>query len=177
MINNKSCDGCNGQVKHSAILGDTLALHRLSGTEIQRNNIMSRVITAVRSIRAVCPFRSLTPKMSRWKTNLLESLQLVLGGRGISITTALSVEELGEAGLRPLAIEVDDGVVARLDQLDGGEALHLDLLQLVGSAVHLGDHNVGMVGVLLAQLVPDGRELLANQNLYASRVPVLGNLL
>ena len=72
--------------------------------------------------------------MSHWKTNLLESLQLVLGGRSISITTALSVEELGEAGLRPLAIEVDDGVVARLDQLDGGEALHLDLLQFIGSA-------------------------------------------
>ena len=72
--------------------------------------------------------------MSHWKTNVLESLQLVLGGRSISITTALSVEELSEASLRPLAIEVDDGVVARLDQLDGGEALHLDLLQLVGSA-------------------------------------------
>ena len=72
--------------------------------------------------------------MSHWKTNVLESLQLVLGGRSISITTTLSVEELGEASLRPLAIEVDDGVVARLDQLDGGEALHLDLLQLVGSA-------------------------------------------
>ena len=72
--------------------------------------------------------------MSHWKTNVLESLQLVLGGRSISITTTLSVEELSEAGLRPLAIEVDDGVVTRLDQLDGGEALHLDLLQLVGSA-------------------------------------------
>ena len=72
--------------------------------------------------------------MSHWKTNVLESLQLVLGGRSISITTALSVEELSEASLRPIAIEVDDGVVARLDQLDGGEALHLDLLQLVGSA-------------------------------------------
>ena len=72
--------------------------------------------------------------MSHWKTNVLESLQLVLGGRSISITTALSVEELSEASLRPLAIEVDDGVVARLDQLNGGEALHLDLLQLVGSA-------------------------------------------
>merc|ERR1712107_744567 len=80
---------------------------------------------------------------------------------------------------------------------------HLDLLQLVGSAVHLCDHNVGMVGILLAQLVPrwaraaamstprgikldqhvllgihgDLVEVLANQNLYASRVPVLGNLL
>ena len=72
--------------------------------------------------------------MSHWKTNVLESLQLVLGGRSISITTALSVEELSEASLRPLAIEVDDGVVARLDQLNGGEALHLDLLKLVGSA-------------------------------------------
>ena len=72
--------------------------------------------------------------MSHWKTNVLESLQLVLGGRSISITTALSVEELSEASLRPLAIEVDDGVVARLDQLDGGEALHLDLLQFIGSA-------------------------------------------
>ena len=72
--------------------------------------------------------------MSHWKTNVLESLQLVLGGRSISITTALSVEELSEASLRPLAIEIDDGIVARLDQLDGGEALHLDLLQLVGSA-------------------------------------------
>ena len=66
--------------------------------------------------------------MSHWKTNVLESLQLVLGGRSISITTTLSVEELGEASLRPLAVKVNNG------QLNGGEALHLDLLQLVGSA-------------------------------------------
>merc|ERR1719208_581993 len=165
MINNKSCDGCNGQVKHSAILGDTLALHRLSGTEIQRNNIMSRVITAVRSIRAVCPFRSLTPKMSRWKTNLLESLQLVLGGRGISITTALSVEELGEAGLRPLAIEVDDGVVAQLVP-DGRELLAMSTPR----GIKLNQH-------VLLGIHGDLVEVLADQNLYASRVPVLGNLL
>merc|ERR1712038_1399005 len=129
---------------------------------------MSRVITAVRSIRAVCPFRSLTPKMSHWKTNLLESLQLVLGGRSISITTALSVEELGEAGLRPLAIEVDDGVVARLDQLvpDGGELLAMSTPR----GIKLDQH-------VLLGIHGDLVEVLADQNLYASCVPVLGNLL
>ena len=52
-------------------------------------------------------------------------------------------------------------VVSLLEQLDGGEALDLDVLQLVGGGVHLGDDDVVRVGELLAELVPDGDELLA----------------
>ena len=60
------------------------------------------------------------------------SLQLVLGRS--SFCANLGVQELDEASLRPLSVKVNNRVVASLDQLDGGEALHLDLLQFVGSA-------------------------------------------
>merc|ERR1711994_140927 len=181
-------------------------LEHFTGSLVQKSSVTISCLMLSQPLEAFVLFVPSDPSLLKCligRPNLLESLQLVLGGRSISITTALSVEELGEAGLRPLAIEVDDGVAARLDQLDGGEALHLDLLQLVGSAVHLSYHNVGVVGILLAQLVPDGCELLAmsaprgikldqyvllgihgdlvevlaDQNLHASRVPVLGNLL
>ena len=81
----------------------------------------------------LCPFRSLTPQSVSLEDHQCKSksLQLVLGS---SISADLGVEELGETSLRPLAIKVNNGVVAGLDQLDGGEALHLDLFQFVGSA-------------------------------------------
>ena len=60
-----------------------------------------------------------------------KSLQLVL--RRSSLAN-LGIKELDETSLRPLSIKVDNGVVPGLDQLDGGEALHLDLLKLIGSA-------------------------------------------
>ena len=47
------------------------------------------------------------------------------------------------------------------EDLDGREALDLDLLKLVGGRVHLGDDNALVVRVLLSQLVPDGDKLLA----------------
>ena len=107
-----------------------------------------------------------------------KSLQLVLRRSSLA---DLGIKELDETSLRPLSVKVDNGVVPGLDQLDGGEALHLDLLKLIGSAemetmsyfiriqlghkqiipVHLGNDNVGVVGILLPQLVPDRSELLA----------------
>jgi hypothetical protein len=39
--------------------------------------------------------------------------------------------------------------------------MDLDVVQLVGRGVHLGDDHVGAGRVLLGQLVPDGRQLLA----------------
>merc|ERR1719430_3114209 len=59
------------KLKHSAIEGDKLALGRiklLSGAKSGHNNIMSLVITAVEAFVLLCPFRSLTPKLSHWKT-------------------------------------------------------------------------------------------------------------
>ena len=61
-----------------------------------------------------------------------KSLQLVLRRSSLA---DLGIKELDETSLRPLSIKVDNGVVPGLDQLDGGEALHLDLLKLIGSAV------------------------------------------
>ena len=60
-----------------------------------------------------------------------KSLQLVLRRSSLA---DLGIKELDETSLRPLSIKVDNGVVPGLDQLDGGEALHLDLLKLIGSA-------------------------------------------
>ena len=68
---------------------------------------------------------------------------------------------LGETLERPLSVVVDHLVVSLLEELDGGEALDLDVLQLVGGGVHLGDHDVIVVLELLTQLVVDGDELLA----------------
>ena len=52
-------------------------------------------------------------------------------------------------------------VVSLGAQLDGRESLNLDVLELVGGGVHLGDDNVLGVLELLTQLVPDRDELLA----------------
>ena len=52
-------------------------------------------------------------------------------------------------------------VVSLGEQLDGRESLNLDVLELVGGGVHLGDDNVLGVLELLTQLVPDRDELLA----------------
>lgn len=48
-----------------------------------------------------------------------------------------------------------------LVKLDGGEAVNLGVLELVGRGVHLDDEHVIAVLVLLGQLVVDGRQLLA----------------
>ena len=68
---------------------------------------------------------------------------------------------LGETLERPLSVVVDHLVVSLLEELDGGEALDLDVLQLVGGGVHLGDDDLVVVGELVTQLVPDGGKLLA----------------
>ena len=55
-------------------------------------------------------------------------------------------------------------VVALLVELDGGEAPDARVRQLVGRGVDLGHDEVGaalLLGPLLGQLVPDGREGLA----------------
>ena len=61
------------KLKHSAIERDKLALGRIKNCFLEqksglcRNNIMSRVITAVEAFVLLCPFRSLTSKVSHWK--------------------------------------------------------------------------------------------------------------
>ena len=52
-------------------------------------------------------------------------------------------------------------VVSLSEELDGGESLDLDVFELVGGRVHLGDNNVFGVLELLTELVPDGDELFA----------------
>lgn len=91
--------------------------------------------------------------------NCLE-LVVALGLEGGAVD-AIRLEELGEALEGPLAAVVHDLVVALLEELDGGEALHLDVLNLVGGGVHLGNDDALVVLELLAQLVPDGSQLLA----------------
>ncbi len=60
---------------------------------------------------------------------------------------------------------VSDGVglVVALEEVQGGEALHLDGIDvdLVRRSVHLGDHHLVVLLVLGAELVPDGRQALA----------------
>ena len=56
---------------------------------------------------------------------------------------------------------INDLVVPLLEELDGGEALNLHILQLIGSGVHLGDNNSLRVLVLLPQFVPGRDQLLA----------------
>lgn len=55
----------------------------------------------------------------------------------------------------------DLAFVSRREELERGEAVHFDCLDLIGCGVHLGDDDVRARGVLLAQLVPDGSQLLA----------------
>ena len=52
-------------------------------------------------------------------------------------------------------------VVSLGEELDGWESLDLDILNLVGSGVHLGNHDIFRVLEVFSQLVPDGHELLA----------------
>lgn len=47
------------------------------------------------------------------------------------------------------------------EELEGGEAVDFDRFDLVGCGVHLCNDGVGAVHVLLAQLLPDGGQLLA----------------
>ena len=59
-----------------------------------------------------------------------------------------------------------DDVISHLiaslrEELDGGERLDFDVVQLVGSGVHLGHNNILVVLELLTQLVPDRHQLFA----------------
>ena len=58
-------------------------------------------------------------------------------------------------------VKIANLVVSFGEQLDGGEALDLDVLEFVGSRVHLGNDNVLGVLELLAQLIPGRNKLLA----------------
>ena len=77
-----------------------------------------------------------------------------------SVNTA-RLQELGETFQSPFAVVIDDFVVSLLEQLDGGESLNLDVLELVGSRVHLGNDDVFVVLELLTQFVPSGSQLFA----------------
>ena len=78
----------------------------------------------------------------------------------------------------PLAVIIDDRVVALLEQFDCWESLDLNILQLIGCGVHLGNHNTitesvewsgrmfadnspVWVLILLSQFVPGGLQLFA----------------
>ena len=102
------------------------------------------------------------------EVEVARDLQLVVAGLLVALlgleggaVLATGLEELGEAVQGPLAVVVDDGVVALLEELDSGEALDLDVLELVGGGVHLGDDDLVVVGELVTQLIPDGGKLLA----------------
>ena len=104
------------------------------------------------------------------RDDLLPNLQLVVTCLLVIVVTlvldsgavnATGFQELGESLERPLSVVIDDLVVALLEQLDGGEALDLDVFQLVGGGVHLGDDDALMVLVFLSQFVPDWSKLLA----------------
>ncbi len=74
--------------------------------------------------------------------------------------TALNVVALFKI-TGPITEKINYLVVSLGEQLDGGEALDLYVLEFVGSRVHLGDDNVLGVLEFLAQLIPDRNELLA----------------
>lgn len=74
---------------------------------------------------------------------------------------AAALHELSHALESPLATVVNHLVSLLLEELDGGEALDLDVLELVAGRVHLGDNDVLAVLEVLAKLVVDGSERLA----------------
>lgn len=79
---------------------------------------------------------------SAWKTSLTDGLvplERMLGGK------------------RPAHL----AVVSCREELEGGEAVDFDRLNLVGCWVHLGDDDVSTVLVLLTQFLPDRGQLLA----------------
>merc|ERR1719383_1106644 len=96
------------------------------------------------------------------------SLQLVVGSISVlalildpSTVHTARLQKLGHAFQCPLSVVVDHLVVALLEELDGGEALDLDDLDLVGGGVHLGDNDGLAVLKVFAELVVDGLERLA----------------
>lgn len=52
-------------------------------------------------------------------------------------------------------------LITSREELQGGEAVDFDRFNLVGCRVHLRNHDVSTVLVLLAQFLPDGSQLLA----------------
>lgn len=84
----------------------------------------------------------------------------LLGGLSIGNLT-VGIEELDKVIQSPVQIVVDDLVVFLAEVLDGWEGGDLDALQLVGSRIHLGNDNVGIVLVLLGKLIVDWSQLLA----------------
>lgn len=52
-------------------------------------------------------------------------------------------------------------LVSRGEELEGGETVDLDRLDLIGCGVHLSHDDVSVVHKLLSQLLPDGSQLLA----------------
>ena len=80
---------------------------------------------------------------------------LVLENAGVLLEPALEVGELSGTVVGDTLL-----VVSRVED-QSGEALDLNTLGLVGGRVELGDDEVLDVLVLLGELVPDGRELLA----------------
>uniref|UniRef100_A0A6B0UY06 Putative secreted protein n=1 Tax=Ixodes ricinus TaxID=34613 RepID=A0A6B0UY06_IXORI len=84
----------------------------------------------------------------------------LLGGR--LAVLPVRVDELGQPLKGALPVVLHGLVGALLVQPDGGEALHLGVLQLVGRAIKLGNHQVRpLLLVLLRQLVVDRGQLLA----------------
>merc|ERR1719245_1324150 len=88
--------------------------------------------------------------------------ELVVIGRRLSVLS-VGLQELFQALQRSLSVVLCGLVVALLVELDGGEAPDARVRQLVGRGVDLGHDEVGslLLGLLLGQLVPDGREGLA----------------
>ena len=70
-------------------------------------------------------------------------------------------QEFAESLDGSVSIIVNDFICALLEQFNGWEALDLDLFELVGGGVHLGDDDALMVLVFLSQFVPDWSKLLA----------------
>lgn len=52
-------------------------------------------------------------------------------------------------------------IVSCREELERGEAVDFDSLDLVGRGVHLGHHDVCVLLEFLSQLIPDGRQLFA----------------
>merc|ERR1711963_602445 len=86
---------------------------------------------------------------------------LLLFLRCTSTVLAAALNELGHGLQGPLTIVVNNLIAVLGEVLEGGEALDLDRLDLVGGGVHLGNHNILTVLELGAKLVPDGGQLLA----------------
>merc|ERR1711915_480878 len=131
-------------------------------------------------------------------TEEIEQLQFVLG-----LILWWVFQELAEALDSSVSVVINNFISSLLEQFDSWEALDLDLLQLIGGGVHLGDDNALGVLVFFSQFVPDWSklfavstpwsikfnedillgvhrnfvEVLSNEDLDSLLVPILGNLL